>query len=158
MATALLLAGGATAAVFAVRTITLQPGKCKTVSKTLKVCAAKAASGGGGGGGGVSTKTVTTVKTVATTVTVGPSPIGKTFSGAGNSQLATFTLKNEDTLNWTESQPDGTNGDCIEIDDQNGNDLSDNSLDCTVGAGSTVLQPGTYTLTVTADAPWTITL
>lgn len=146
-ALALLLAGGATAAVLATRTITLKPGHCRLVSKHLRVCASRASSPGD--------KTVTSVKTTTDTVTVAPSPVGQTFSGAGNSTLATFTLSHEATLSWTESQPD-SGGDCFEVDDQDGNDLSDNSLDCTVGSGSTTLQPGTYTLSVIADAPWTI--
>jgi len=156
-ALALLLAGGATAAVLAVHRITLKPGHCRTVSRSLRVCAAAAGRRSG-------TKTVTSVRTttetITSTVTVGPSPIGKTFDGPGTETLATFTLTHEDTLNWTESMPDlATNGgDCIEIDDQDGNDLADNSADCTVGSGSTILQPGTYTLSVVADAPWTISL
>ena len=143
----LLLAGGAAAAVLATRTITLKPGHCRSVSRHLRICAASA--------GKHAATTVTDVRTTTETVTVAPSPVGKTFSGAGSSTLASFTLSHEATLSWTESQPD-SGGDCFEVDDQNGNDLSDNSLDCTVGSGSTTLQPGTYTLSVIADAPWTI--
>lgn len=143
----LLLAGGATAAVLATRTITLKPGHCRSVSHSLRVCAAA--------GGAKGAKTVTSVKTTTETITVAPSPVGKTFGGAGNSTLATFTLSHEATLSWTESQPD-SGGDCFEVDDQTGSDLADNGLDCSVGAGTTTLQPGTYTLSVVADAPWTI--
>jgi hypothetical protein len=92
-------------------------------------------------GGAKGAKTVTSVKTTTETITVAPSPVGKSFGGAGNSTLATFTLSHEATLSWTESQPD-SGGDCFEVDDQTGSDLADSGLDCSVGAGTTTLQPG----------------
>src|SRR5262245_14348135 len=69
---ALLVAGGASA--YVLRTIWLRPGHCTKLHGT-KVCARKVKP-----------------RTVSQTVTVGPSPIGATFSGNGDKTLAPLTL------------------------------------------------------------------
>ena len=144
---ALLLAGGATAAVL-VHTIRLEPGHCRTVSKTLRVCAAR----------GAAAKTVTSVKTTVTTVTVtvSPSPAGKTFSGDGDTTLAPFTLAQGANLSWT-AQPDQYGDNIFEID----SGPNDPPFECDNGdgnatSGTAYIAPGTYTLSVSASSTWTI--
>src|ERR1700755_1171400 len=80
---ALLAAGGASA--YALKTVFLKPGRCTKVHGA-KVCARR-------------------VKPKLVTVTVAPSPLGKTFSGNGDTLLAPVTLTHGVTLHWT-AQPD----------------------------------------------------
>ncbi len=84
---ALVCAGGASA--YALHTIMLSPGHCRRIGDT-KVCARRG-----------KTKTVTT--------TVAASPIGKTFSGNGDSTLAPLTLATDDEFTGPLSRtPAGT--------------------------------------------------
>jgi hypothetical protein len=134
---ALVAAGGASAYALT-RTVTLAPGHCKKIHGT-RVCARK-------------------VK--PRTVTVSPSPIGKTFSGSGSETLAPVTIPGKgDMVHWT-SQPlnDGI-GDiynvfsvaCGEHDFDNGGSLDGST------SGSSFLPAGTYTCQVTADdGGWSI--
>ena len=131
---ALLAAGAASA--YALRTITLAPGHCTTVRK-VKVCAKN-----------VQTKTVT--------VTVVPSPIGKTFSGNGEQTLAPLTLAKGDEVHWT-SQPDsyGDNLFSVSSSPSDTNFVTfDNGNSST--SGSTYIPPGTYTFSVIATGAWTM--
>src|SRR6185437_2961211 len=90
----LALAGAGGASAYALRTIFLAPGHCKKVHGT-KVCARKAAP-----------RTTTVTHTSTTTVTVAPSPIGRNFSGNGDSTLAPLTIPAAGvTVHWT-AQPD----------------------------------------------------
>ena len=129
---ALLAAGGASA--YALRTIWLRPGHCKKVHGT-KVCARK-----------VRPKTVT----------VAPSPIGKTFSGNGSSTLNPLTLKHGVTVHWA-SQPDAY-GDNLFSVSSSASDKSYASFDNgnSATSGTSYIPPGTYTFTVSATGAWTI--
>jgi hypothetical protein len=129
---ALSAAGGAGA--YALHTIWVKPGHCTKVHGT-RVCAR-------------------TVR--AKTVTVAPSPIGKTFHGNGDETLAPLTLKHGVTVHWTsEADADGNNffsvssspGDTTVVDIDNGNAGT---------SGSSYVPPGTYTLQVAASAVWTL--
>lgn len=144
---ALLLAGGATAAVL-VHTIILKPGHCRTVSRSLKVCAAKQAA--------AHTVTVTQLKTTTVTLTVSPSPVGKTFSGDGDTTLAPFTLAQGVNLSWT-AQPDQYGDNVFEIDSgPNDPPFECDNGDGTATSGTAYIGPGTYTLSVSASSTWTI--
>lgn len=132
----LVAAGGASA--YALRTIWLRPGHCAKVHGT-RVCARKVKP-----------------RTATVTVTVAPSPIGRTFSGNGNQTLAPVTLPHGVTVHWT-AQPDAdgfnefsvtssaTDTNFVQFD--NGNSTT---------SGMSYVPPGTYTFDVTASAAWTI--
>lgn len=124
---ALALAGGASA--YALKTILVSPGRCTTVSH-VKVCARQ-----------VKPKTVT----------VSPSPIGKTLSGNGSQTLAPITLAHGVNVRWTSS-----------LDSYGDNMLSvycglshfDNGNGGT--SGQSYLPAGTYTCSLIASAAWTL--
>lgn len=126
---ALVLAGAAGA--YALRTIYLQPGKCATVGKT-RVCARIAPP---------------------VTVTVSPSPIGKTFSGNGDEALAPITLSHGVEVHWT-SQPDSDGVNFFAVTSAAGDVDIDNG-DGTA-SGQSYLGPGTYALQVNANGAWTL--
>ena len=131
---ALICAGGASA--YALRTIMLSPGHCKRIGHT-KVCAKR-----------VKAKTVTT--------TVAASPIGKTFTGNGDSTLAPLTLEAGDEVHWT-AQPDsdGNNFFAVSSDPNEARFVEfDNGDGAT--SGSTFVPAGTYTFEVDADATWSL--
>ena len=131
---ALVCAGGASA--YALRTIMLSPGHCKSIGHT-KVCAKRA-----------KTKTVTT--------TVAVSGIGKTFSGNGDSTLAPMTLSAGDEVHWT-AQPD-SQGDNSFVVSSASDDANFVEFDNGDGgtSGSTFIPAGTYTFEVDANAAWTL--
>jgi hypothetical protein len=132
---ALLAAGGASA--LALRTVTLRPGQCKTVKGT-RVCASKP-------------------RVVVRTITVAPSPIGKTFSGNGTKTLEPITTKNGVMVSWT-AKPDayGYNLFSVSSSPSDKNYVSfDNGNSST--SGSSYIPPGTYTLQVIASGAWTLT-
>jgi hypothetical protein len=136
------LAAAGVAGAYGLKRITLKPGHCTTLkvvrgSKTIKtkVCAKK-----------VKPKTVT----------VAPSPIGKTFSGNGDETLAPITLPHGVTAHWTSaadsygdnifsvsSSPNDTNI----VDFGNGNSST---------SGTSYIPAGTYTLQVIASGAWTL--
>jgi hypothetical protein len=131
---ALLAAGGASA--YALKTIWLRPGRCTKVRGT-KVCARK-----------VVAKTVT--------ITVAPSPIGKTFSGNGDLTLAPMTLPHGVTVHWT-SQPDSSGYNLFSVSSSPSDSTYitfDNGNSTT--SGTSYVPPGTYTFDVTASAAWTL--
>lgn len=132
VALSLLAAGGASA--YALRTVWLQPGHCTKVHGT-KVCAR-------------------TVK--PRTVTVAPSPIGKTFSGNGTGTLAPMTLAHGVTVHWT-SQPDSSGFNLFSVSSQS-SDTHFVTFDNGNGAtsGTSYIPPGTYTFDVNASAAWTL--
>jgi hypothetical protein len=129
---ALLVAGAASA--YALKTIMLSPGHCTKVHGT-RVCAKKVHP---------------------RTVTVAPSPIGKTFSGNGSSTLAPLTLTHGVTVHWT-SQPDTYGYNTFSV---TSSPADANFVDFDNGDGSTsgtsYIPPGTYTLEVIASAAWTL--
>jgi hypothetical protein len=122
------LAGAGAASAYGVRTVTLRPGRCVTVTKT-RVCAARARP--------------------PATVTVAPSPIGQTFTGSGEAVLAPFTLAHGAMLHWSfTNDPDGL-GFAVYYEEggiTNGN----------ASSGQSYLAPDTYTLTIDSEADWTI--
>jgi hypothetical protein len=138
LAVVMLLLGAGGASAYALHTIFIRPGHCTKVHAT-KVCARKVAP-----------------KTVSETVTVGPSPIGETFSGNGDKTLPPLTLSHGVTVNWTSkpdsdgfnqfsvsSSPDDAN--FVEFDNGNGS-----------ASGSSYIPAGTYTFDITAGAAWTL--
>jgi hypothetical protein len=129
----LLAAGGASAV--ALRTILLRPGQCTTVKGT-RVCARK-------------------VK--PRTVTVAPSPIGKTFSGNGTQTLAPLTLTHGVNVRWT-AQPDSYGYNLFSVTGNCSNPSKfvffDNGNNAT--SGSSYVPAGTCTFQVTASGPWTL--
>ena len=126
---ALILAGAAGA--YALRTIYLQPGKCTTVAKT-RVCARAAPP---------------------VTVTVSPSPLGRTLRGNGDQTLAPITLAHGVEVHWT-SQPDSDGVNFFAVTSTSGDVDFDNG-DGT-SSGESYLEPGTYTLQVTSYGAWTL--
>jgi hypothetical protein len=138
VAVVMLLLGAGGASAYALHTIFIRPGRCTKVHGT-KVCARKVPP-----------------KTVRETVTVGPSPIGETFSGNGDKTLPPLTLSHGVTVNWT-SQPDSDgfnqfsvssspdDANFVEFDNGNGS-----------SSGSSYVAAGTYTFEVTAGAAWTL--
>jgi hypothetical protein len=138
LAVVMLLLGAGGASAYALHTIFIRPGHCTKVHAT-KVCARKVAP-----------------KTVSETVTVGPSPVGETFSGNGDKTLPPLTLSHGVTVNWT-SKPDsdGFNqfgvssspDDASFVQFDNGNGSS---------SGSSYVPAGTYTFDITAGAAWTL--
>jgi hypothetical protein len=131
---ALAAAGGASA--YALRTIFLQPGHCTKVHGT-KVCAR-------------------TAKPRTFTVTVGPSPIGQSFTGNGDKTLAPLTLPHGVTVSWT-SQPDSDGFNLLSVSSQP-DDTHYVSFDNGDGtsSGTSYIPPGTYTFDITAGAAWTL--
>lgn len=123
----LLFAGGASA--YALKTIWLRPGRCTNVHGT-KICARKVAP---------------------RTVTVAPSPIGKTISGNGSQTLDPMTLAHGVEVHWTSS-----------ADSYGDNSLSVycgiNHFDNGNGAtsGQSYLPAGTYTCNLIASAAWSL--
>lgn len=153
---ALLAAGGASAYALA-HTIMLAPGHCKKVHGQ-KVCArnAKAKTVVEN-----HTATATVSKTVTQTVTVtaSPSPIGKTFKGAGDATLPPLTIPGAgDTVTWTSTSylEGGQTYNSFAVycgthDFDNGGGMDGTT------SGSTFLPAGRYTCNVTADDNgWTI--
>lgn len=160
---ALLFAGVAGAAVLS-KTIFLSPGKCKTVHGT-RVCAKKVKPHTV-----THTRTSTVTNTVTTppvtntvtntqtvTVTVGPSPMGQTFSGNGSETLAPMTVPADGVeVHWT-AQPNsyGFNdfmvtsqpSDSHYVEFDNGNSAT---------SGESYIPAGTYTFDVSASAAWTL--
>ena len=133
---ALLAAGGASAYVLG--TIWLRPGHCTKVHGT-KVCARKVKP-----------------RTVSQTVTVGPSPIGATFSGNGDKTLAPLTLAHGVTVQWT-AQPDADGFNSFQVTSSPSDQTFvefDNGDSTT--SGSSYIPPGTYTFEVGASAAWTL--
>jgi hypothetical protein len=126
---ALVFVGAASA--YAVRTIYLKPGHCTTVAKT-RVCARE-------------------VKPTVKTITVSPSPLGKTFSGSGQQTLAPFTLAKGAMLHWTITNDRYGLGLSI-YDTANGVVISSGNAT----SGQSYLKPGTYTLDINAQGDWTI--
>jgi hypothetical protein len=130
----LLAAGGASA--IALRTITLRPGQCRTV-KGVRVCASKP-------------------RVVVRTVTVAPSPIGKTFSGNGTKTLEPITLTHGVTAHWT-AKPDAYGYNLFSVSSSPSDKTYvsfDNGSNST--SGSSYIPPGTYTLEVIASGAWTL--
>jgi hypothetical protein len=146
VAVVLALAGAGGASAYALRTIFLAPGHCKKVHGT-KVCARKAAP-----------RTTTVTHTSTTTVTVAPSPIGRNFSGNGDSTLAPLTIPAAGvTVHWT-AQPDqiGDNFFAVASSPSDANFIAfDNGSGAT--SGTSFIPAGTYTFQVTASATWTLT-
>lgn len=152
---ALVAAGGASAYAIS-HTIMLSPGHCKKVHGQ-KVCArnAKAKTVVQNH---TATATVAKTATQTVTVTAAPSPIGKTFNGAGDKTLPPLTIPGAgDTVTWT-SQP-YTEGQtynsfqvfCGTYSFSNGGGTNGTT------SGSTFLPAGRYTCNVTADdESWTI--
>lgn len=133
---ALVAAGGASA--YALRTIWLKPGHCTKLHGT-KVCARKVAP-----------------RTSTVTVTVAPSPVGKTFSGNGNQTLAPVTLSHGVEVNWT-AQPDsdGFNEFSVTSGENDTNFVQFDNGDGTT-SGTSFIPAGTYTFDVSASAAWTL--
>ena len=133
---ALAAAGGASA--YALRTIFLRPGHCTRVHGT-KVCARQVKP-----------------RTITTTVTVAPSPVGQTFSGNGDTTLAPVTLAHGVTVSWT-AQPDsdGFNEFSVSSSPSDANFIEFDNGDGST-SGTSYVPPGTYTFEVSASAAWTI--
>lgn len=133
---ALAAAGGASA--YALRTIFLRPGHCTKVHGT-KVCARQVKP-----------------RTITTTVTVAPSPVGQTFSGNGDTTLAPVTLAHGVTVSWT-AQPDsdGFNEFSVSSSPSDANFIEFDNGDGST-SGTSYVPPGTYTFEVSASAAWTI--
>jgi hypothetical protein len=136
VALALLAAGGASA--YALRMIWLRPGHCTKVHGT-KVCARKVKP-----------------RTITQTVTVGPSPIGETFSGNGDKTLAPLTLAHGVTVQWT-AQPDADGFNSFQVTSSPTDEsfVEFDNGDSTT-SGSSYIPPGTYTFEVIASAAWTL--
>jgi hypothetical protein len=130
-----LLGAGATSAALLIRTTLLAPGQCTKVSKTRRVCA----------------KRVT-----PRTVTVAPSPIGKTFSGNGSQTLAPMTLARGVNASWT-ATPDSYGSNYFSVT-SGGSDTHwvyfTNGNNST--SGKSYIPPGTYTFNVSASGAWTL--
>jgi len=139
----LTFAGIATAAALT-RTVHLAVGQCVTIKKAAeKVCAPKAI-----------VRTVT-APAVTQTVTVSPSPVGQTITGNGGETLPPMTLAAGVELHWT-AQPDQFGNNFFAVTgavDGNGHDYD---FDSQAGSGQSYLGPGTYTLSIGANGPWTI--
>lgn len=119
------MAAGA-ASAYALHAITLQPGQCRTISRT-RVCAARVQP---------------------RTVTVAPSPVGRTVTGSGQQTLAPFTLAKGAELHWSFTNDSDGLGLSIYYDGgvvSSGNATSVQSY----------LAAGTYTLTINSAADWT---
>jgi hypothetical protein len=138
LAVVLLLLGGGAASAYAVRTIFIRPGHCTKVHGT-KVCARKVAA-----------------HTVTTTVTVGPSPIGETFSGNGDKTLPPLTLSHGVTATWTsKADSDGFNQFEVSSSPDDANFAEFDNGDSS-SSGSSFIPAGTYTFQITAGAAWTL--
>lgn len=138
LAVVMLLLGAGGASAYALHTIFLRPGHCTKVRGT-KVCARKVAP-----------------KTVLQTVTVGPSPIGETFSGNGDKTLPPLTLSHGVTVSWT-SKPDsdGFNQFSVSSSPDDANFVEFDNGDGS-SSGSSFVPAGTYTFDITAGAAWTL--
>jgi hypothetical protein len=129
---ALVAAGGASA--YALGTIWLGPGHCTKVHGA-KVCARN-----------VRPKTVT----------VAPSPIGRTFSGNGDETVPPLTLAHGVMVQWT-AQPDsfGFNNFSVSSEPTDTHYVTfDNGNGST--SGSSYIPAGTYTFNVSASGAWTL--
>ena len=138
VAVVLLLLGAGGASAYALRTVFIRPGHCAKVHGT-RVCARKVPP-----------------KTVNVTVTVGPSPIGQTFSGNGDKTLPPLTLPHGVTVTWTSgADADGFNEFAVSSspDDENFVEFDNGSG---TSSGSSYIPPGTYTFEVNASAAWTL--
>jgi hypothetical protein len=133
---ALAAAGGASA--YALKTIWLKPGHCTKVHGA-KVCARSV-----------------TPRTSTLTVTIAPSPAGKTFSGNGDQTLAPLTLSHGVEVTWT-AQPDsdGFNEFSVTSGATDTNFVQFDNGDSTT-SGTSYIPPGTYTFDVSASAAWTL--
>jgi hypothetical protein len=133
---ALAAAGGASA--YALRTIWLRPGHCTKLHGT-KVCARSV-----------------TPRTSTVTLTVAPSPIGRSFSGNGDETLAPMTLAHGVEVSWT-AQPDSNGFNAFSVT-SNPNDTSFVEFDNGDGStsGTSYIPAGTYTFDVSASAGWTL--
>jgi hypothetical protein len=133
---ALAAAGGAGA--YALRTIWIRPGHCTKV-RGARVCARNVAR-----------------RTSTVTVTVAPSPLGRTFSGNGDETLAPLTLSHGVEVSWT-AQPDSDGFNTFAVS-SNPNDANFVEFDNGDGAtsGTSYIPPGTYTFDVSASATWTL--
>jgi hypothetical protein len=129
-------AGGASA--YALRTLWLRPGHCMKVHGT-RVCARSV-----------------TPRTRTVTVTVAPSPIGRTFSGNGDQMLAPVTLSHGVEVSWTaQPDPDGFN-DFTVSSEPNGTNFVEFDNGAGATSGKSYVPPGTYVFDVTASAAWTL--
>lgn len=141
--TVLALCFAGVASAYALSTIWLRPGHCKKVHGT-KVCARRA-------------KPVIRTRTSTVTVTVAPSPIGKNFSGNGDTTLAPMTIPASGvTVHWT-AQPDqfGDNFFSVSSSPSDTNFINfDNGSGAT--SGSSFIPAGTYTFQVSASSTWTL--
>lgn len=133
----LAAAGGASA--YALHTIFLRPGHCAKVHGT-KVCARNVKP-----------------RTVKVTVTVGPSPVGQTFTGNGDKTLAPLTLDHGVTVSWT-AQPDsdGNNQFSVTSSPEDERFIEFDNGDDGATSGTSYVPPGTYTFDITANAAWTL--
>ena len=132
-AIAVLVFAGA-AAAYGVSTIYLKPGACTTVGKT-KVCARPA---------------------VRVTVTAVSPTLGKSFKGNGAETLPPITLAKGDTVHWT-SKPDSMGFNIFAVNSGPNDTTSVNFDNGDSGtSGQSYIEPGTYTLSVTASGSWTI--
>ena len=95
-------------------------------------------------------------KTVLQTVTVGPSPIGETFTGNGDKTLPPLTLSHGVTVSWT-SQPDsdGFNQFAVSSSPEDARFVEFDNGDSS-SSGSSFVPAGTYTFEITAGAAWTL--
>jgi hypothetical protein len=134
---ALLAAGGAASAI-ALRTITLRPGRCVRVTRTTRVCAARA-------------------RTVTRTVTVAPSSIGKSFSGNGSKTLLPLKIPRAVYVKWT-AQRDAYGYTLFSASASCSNPFNYVFFDSGTNAtsGSSYVPAGTCTFQITAGGPWTL--
>lgn len=142
---AIVLAGAGVASAYALRTIFISPGHCRTVHGA-KVCARKAKP-----------RTSTVTKTSTVTTTVAPSSTGQQFSGNGDTTLPPLTIPaNGVVVHWT-AQPDDLGDNFFSVssspDDENFIEF-DNGSGAT--SGSSFVPAGTYTFEVSADSTWTL--
>jgi hypothetical protein len=140
VAIVLLLLGAGGASAYALRMVFIKPGHCTKVHGT-RVCARRAAP-----------HTVTTT----VTVTVGPSPIGETFSGNGDKTLQPLTLSHGVTATWT-SKPDSDGFNQFQVS-SSPDDASFVEFDNgdSSSSGSSSIPAGTYTFEINAGAAWTL--
>jgi hypothetical protein len=94
-------------------------------------------------------------KTVLQTVTVGPSPVGETFSGNGDKTLPPLTLSHGVTVSWT-SKPDsdGFNQFAVSSSPDDERFVEFDNGDSS-SSGSSFIPAGTYTFEINASAAWT---
>jgi hypothetical protein len=137
VAVVLLLLGAGGASAYALRIVFIKPGHCTKVHGT-KVCARKVPP-----------------KTVLQTVTVGPSPVGETFSGNGDKTLPPLTLSHGVTVSWT-SKPDsdGFNQFAVSSSPDDERFVEFDNGDSS-SSGSSFIPAGTYTFEINASAAWT---